>query len=128
MGSGGAGANSVVVENPIPDWARADFTTFLNRSRAYSEKHSKVLTLYTYAGSIPNENDTYAKRNQDEIDGINALATRARNGSAIVLKGRSLVFKNLNGDNININPNSDNAYDVSAENVLQELDEEILPS
>lgn len=127
MSSSGSGSNNVVVENPIPDWARNEFEKYLNRSERYSRESNTALSLYDYTGPIPNENDTYAKRNNDEIDGITALAARARNGSLVVTSGKALVVKNLDGDNLNINTNTDELYDVASETLLQELDEEVLP-
>lgn len=125
---GGSGSTSVVTENPIPVWAKDEITLYLNRSRSISDPGDKTFILYEYTGTIPSENDTYAKRNNDEIDGINALANRARNGSDIVASGKTLIQNNLDSVNLNSDTNNDDIYDVAKEELLQELDEELFPS
>jgi hypothetical protein len=134
--NGGSGASNVTVENPIPVWAENEIAKYLSHSKQMAKDDafsngigtSNTLKLYDYTGTIPNENDTYASRNQDEIDGIENLATRARNGSPIITSAKTLITDNVEGDNLGNNPNLDELYDVASENILQELDEEVLPS
>ena len=133
--NGGAGATNTVTENPIPQWAENEINKYLRQSKQLakdsvytSEGQNDTLKLYDYTGDIPNENDTYAKRNQDEIDGIENLATRARNGSPIVDSAITLITENIDGDNLNTNPHIDDLYDVVAERILQDMDENILPA
>lgn len=116
-GGGGGGSQSTVVDkNLLPDYAQYHVQQYLGRSGTLS------LEAYaTYAGA------TYAAQNQDEIDGITALATRGRNGHTIIAKAEVLLRDTLDGAKLNVNPKMDESYLRRAEAVLQELEEETLP-
>lgn len=116
MGGGGGGASNTVNENPLPDWAQPYVQSYLSRSDAISK------ASYTaYPGA------TYAPRNQDEIDGILALADRASNGSSTTNLGITLLVSTLKGEKLSGYPQKDTEWGVRADEVYDDFIYSILP-
>ena len=76
----------------LPAYAEGYVKSYLDRgvSIAFDAQYDPYFTLYPES--------TYTDLFQNEIDGINALSDRARNGSPLVKKGTTLISKTLSGD------------------------------
>lgn len=123
MGCGCSGGNgeSIIMRNQIPDYLQDDVITYVHKSQAWSKDGNSVFgTDYNSA--------TYAPQNINETDGIEALITRAKNSPTVITNARSLLQDNLDGVNLNNNPKLDSNYNKRVEAIVQELDEELLPS
>jgi len=75
----------------------------------------------------PYPNPIYAAQNADETDGIAALATRGRFGSAVELDGKAFLRDLYDGLKINTNSKVAAYYAKRIEALLQEFDEDVLP-
>lgn len=113
---GGGGANSVVNENPLPDWAQPYVEKYLTRAYVISERE-----VYAYTGI------TYAPRNQNEIDGIEALADRARDGNSTIALGSDLLVGILQGNSLSGYPGKDDEWAARATETYEDFIYEILP-
>jgi hypothetical protein len=120
MGGGGGGGANVVNENPLPDWMVPPdgnyAQNYLDRARAVKEE-----------GYTPYQTPTYAVRNQNEIDGITALAARATNGSATVNLGITLLTATLKGEHLTGYPSKDAEWAVRADEAYDDFIYSTLP-
>ena len=75
----------------LPAYAEPYVRSYLDRgvSVAFDAQYDTYFSLYT--------EPTYLDLTTDEIDGIEALASRARNGSPLVIKGSSNITETLSG-------------------------------
>lgn len=110
MSGGGGGAVNTIDENPLPDWARTSVENYLTEANNIS-----TATPPVYSGA------TYAVRNQNEIDGIAALATRADDGSAAVNLGITLLVNTLQGDHLTGYPQKDAEWTVRADEAYDDF-------
>ena len=116
MGGGGGSSHQAVTTNLLPDYAQPYVEAYLTKMTELSN-----LGYATYPGA------TYAEQNTNELDGITALATRGRNGSPLITKGKLLLQNVLDGLKFNINPKIDTAYSKKAESIVKEFEEDTLP-
>ena len=97
MGSKGGGAQTVD-EITLPDWSADVATEYLKRAGEIALKPYATYSGWYYDYETYANNDdqtgglTYAPQNANEVDGISALATRGRDGSALVTKGRAFIL------------------------------------
>jgi hypothetical protein len=115
MGGGGGGAMTVN-ENPLPDWAQTYVEQYLTRAETES-----------LAGYIPYKKATYAVRNQNEIDGIAALAARATAGSIVTELGSTLLIATLKGERLSGYPSKDAEWAVRADEAYDDFIYSTLP-
>lgn len=116
MGGGSGASNSVVEQNLLPAYAQTYVKDYLARSQTLSKTGYQ-----TYQGL------TYAAQDQNEVDGIAALKTRATNGHPIITKGEQLLRDILDGNKLNINPKLNDSYSKKLETLIQQFEEEELP-
>ena len=117
MGNGGSGSHSqTVTTNLLPDYAQPHVIKYLDAMTVLSNN-----AYATYSSS------TYAVQNQDELDGIAALANRGRNGNALVVAGAASINDVLSDLRFNTNTKIDEAYIKQAEVLVREFEEETLP-
>ncbi|MCK4789462.1 MAG: hypothetical protein KAV87_37315 [Desulfobacteraceae bacterium] len=116
MGGSGGGANSTVNENPLPDWAAPYVQKFLTRANVIS---TKSVTAY--------EGATYAIRNQNEIDGIAALAARAKDGNTTINLGSALLISTLQGNRLSGYPEKDEEWAARSTESYEDFIYEIMP-
>lgn len=116
MGKGAGSSNQTVTTSLLPDYAQPYVEAYLTKMTELSN-----LGYATYPGV------TYAEQNTNELDGITALATRGRNGSLLVTKGKTLLQNVLDGLKFNINPKIDTAFSKRAESIVKEFEEDTLP-
>lgn len=121
MGGSGSGANTVFT-NLIPDFAELAVEKYVKKAYQLADPKSDRYNL----DNLENQ-DTYAEQNSNETDGIEALATRATEGSPVVDKAIDLLGDIFEGNKLNANTKSDSAYETNAEIIKQQLTEEILP-
>src|SRR3990167_9421189 len=117
----GSGASSVF-EKLLPDFAKESVIKYLDRAWYFSHPD-----LNNYNIDALNALDTYAEWNSNEQDGIEALASRADEGSSIAQKGKDLLEDIFDGLKLNANTKLDDAYTKKADILKQQLTEEILP-
>mgnify|MGYP001558582277 CR=1 FL=1 len=120
--NGGSGANTIT-EKFLPDFAEGSVKIYVKRAWNMADPDSGNYSLSTLDSL-----DTYAEWNANEQDGIDALATRADNGSSIVQKGIDLLEDIFDGSKLNANTKLDDAYTKKADILKQQLTEEILPN
>lgn len=116
MCGGGGSSSTTVTTNLLPDYAQPYVEAYLTKMTELSN-----LGYATYPGA------TYAEQNTNELDGITALATRGRNGSILITKGKTLLQNVLDGLKFNINPKIDDSYSKRAESIVKEFEEDTLP-
>ncbi len=115
MGSSGSGSQSVQ-ENPLPDYAQPMVEYYLTKSHALS------MVAYTaYTGT------TYAPQNANEVDGISAIATRAKAGHPIVSGAETLLQAILNDEKMNTNPTLANLFAARKDKMLHDFESQTLP-
>ena len=84
--------SSTTTMRNIPPYAEEYVKSYLDRGNeiAFNAINDSFFTQYP--------EDTYAPLFQNEVDGINALAERGRNGSGIINKGKQVVSDIIDGD------------------------------
>lgn len=117
MAKGSGASNQTVTTNLLPDYAQPYVIAYLSKMSELSDN-----AYATYPGS------TYAIQNDDELDGIAALADRGRNGSTLVASGYASIQDVLDGIRFNTNTKIDDAYAKQAEVLVKEFEEETLPA
>ncbi len=121
-GKNGSGATTVV-EDPIPDYLKGKVAEYVGEAQ--------MLATPKGSGGVFKEEyseDTYAEMNDDEKNGIAALATRGKNGSAIVSRGKAILEDIATGGQLNANPKLDDYFSAKAEAIAQEFKEQTLPA
>ena len=121
-GSGGNGDNSVqsvTYTNLLPDYianVQGWAVLYLDTAAQLS-----VNTFVAYTGTM------YAGQNQDELDGITAVAARGTSGSPIEASGEAYLGKVFSDALLSANPNADLAYQRLIDEAMQTFQEEVLP-
>ena len=117
MGGGGGSNNQTVSTNLLPSYAEPYVIAYLDKMTTLSN-----FAYTTYTG------ETYAVQNDNELDGIAALAERGRNGSVLISSGYTSIQNVLDGLRFNSNTKIDDAYTKQAEVLVKEFEEETLPA
>ena len=117
MAKGSGASNQTVTTNLLPDYAEPYVIAYLNKMSSLSDN-----AYATYPGA------TYAIQNDNELDGIAALANRGRNGSPLVAAGYASIQDVIDGLRFNTNTKIDEAYTRQAEVLVKEFEEETLPA
>ena len=120
--NGGSGANTVTTKL-LPDFAEGSVRHYVQKAWNLANPDKDNYNL-----DALEDLNTYAEWNGDEQEGIEALATRAIAGSAIVQKGNNLLEDIFDGSKLNVNTKLDDAYAKKADILKQQLMEEILPA
>ena len=96
MSSGGGSSTSTSTMNNVPAYAQPYVQAYLQRASAiaFNAEFDSYFTQY----AAPTYADINDPLYPDEIDGINALASRGRNGNATIIKGDNHVKAMLDGD------------------------------
>ena len=118
----GSGANTVTTKL-LPDFAEGSVKRYVTRAWNMANPKTDKYNIDALKAL-----STYAEWNSDEQEGIEALATRADEGSSIVQKGKDLLEDIFDGAKLNANTKQDDAYTTKADILKQQLTEEILPS
>lgn len=118
MGSGGGTASIDTIALPEYAWKASD--TYITRALKFTREQGQI--QFDYDG------ETFAEWNQDEIDGIAALVTRATDGSSIIQKSRTLALSVINAETINANPKIQALFNSLAELLRREFTESTLPA
>ena len=118
----GSGANTIT-QKFLPDFAESSVKIYVRRAWHFADPDSD-----NYSLSVLDALDTYAEWNANEQDGIDALVTRADEGSSIVQKGIDLLEDIFDGTKLNANIKLDDAYTKKADISKQQFAEEILPA
>lgn len=113
---GNGATTSTVNTNTMPDWAQSSITAYLATMNSIS-----ATAYQTYTGT------TYAEQNDNEKDGITALAVRGLNSHPIITKGETYLQNTLDALKFNINPKINAAYLKMAEVIIKNFEEDTLP-
>jgi len=121
-GGGGGATSSVMYTNLVPTYI-SGFQGWVEAYMAEAQYIGLTVPNYTvYSGP------TYAAQDANETDGISALATRGQYGSSVELDGKTYL-QNLFADSyFGANPKLDDAYSAQIDELLQELNEVVLPA
>lgn len=113
---GGSGSTATVQESPLPDYAQAKVENYLQASNVLSNE-----AYAAYTGS------TYASRDSNEVDGIAAIATRAKAGHPIVSGAESFLGDIIDGSKFNTNPKLVDLFASLKEEAIDEFKKSTLP-
>lgn len=117
----GSGANTITTEL-LPDFAKGSVKRYVARAWNFADPDTDRYNIDKLK-----ELSTYAEWDANEQEGIEALATRADEGSSIVQKGTDLLEDIFDGSKLNANTKLDDAYTNKADILKQQLTEELLP-
>ncbi len=117
---GGGGGDGTTNTNLLPSYISGlsgNAQAYLNDAQFLSHGN-----FHPYPGT------TYAAQNANEIAGIAALATRGAYGSKIESDAETYLHLLLSGQYLSVNPNLDAVYQSNIDDIVQELNEVILPN
>ena len=115
-GKGGGSQNSVTQTNLIPGYAQPSVVAYLAKMSELSQTGYE-----TYTG------ETYAEQNNNEKDGIIALANIGRNPHAIITQGETYLRDTIDALKFGSNPKINEAYLKMASTIITFFEEDTLP-
>jgi hypothetical protein len=118
-GGGGGGGDSITYTNLLP--------TYIPGVQEKVEEWMAAASTLSLSNFTAYPDPTYAAQNVDETDGIAAVATRGRYGSAVELDGKAFLRDLYDGLKINTNSKIAAYYGKKIEELLESFDEDVLP-